>query len=157
MLNTAIAPRLQVPSRPDAHMLRGCKYTAAGTQMQLLQLAAKLLNQALAPAAFEPDAELKQWCYLNDQVSGSCCTLQAVLSCSSGLLAGKKPTKCCRFSVMLTALQCVLAAACTSNGCPASNTLMADMLPGLPQCTPQCTTNMRLFWDKTGPSLKSSA
>lgn len=58
----------QVPARPDKHMLRGCKYKAGGTQQQLRQLAEKLISQALGSAAFEPDADLKQWGYLNDQV-----------------------------------------------------------------------------------------
>jgi hypothetical protein len=68
----AVDAFLQVPARPDQHMLRGCRYTATGTQMQLQQLAAKLISQAIAPAASEQDADLKQWCYLNEQVC--CCT-----------------------------------------------------------------------------------
>ncbi|WIA37324.1 hypothetical protein OEZ86_014259 [Tetradesmus obliquus] len=56
-----------VPACPDEHMLRGCRYTATGTQLQLQQLAAKLIDQALGPAAIEADADVKQWCYLNEQ------------------------------------------------------------------------------------------
>jgi hypothetical protein len=59
---------LQVPARPDEHMLLGCSYTATGSLSQLQQLAAKLVSQALGSAAFEPDPDIKQWWYLNEEV-----------------------------------------------------------------------------------------
>jgi hypothetical protein len=49
-------------------MLRGCSYTATGTRPQLQQLAAKLVSQALGSAAFEPDPDIQQWWYLNEEV-----------------------------------------------------------------------------------------
>jgi hypothetical protein len=55
-------------------MLRGCSYTATGTRAQLQQLAAKLVSQALGSAAFEPDPDIQQWWYLNEEV---CAVLQA--------------------------------------------------------------------------------